>query len=171
MSGIGLHRGKPLLGAGTNCVEAVRVWSGVLCALLMAAEVQADSRRAYADVVSVKVSGAPGSYRFTVAIRSPDQGCDRYADWWEVVSEDGRLLYRRILAHSHVNEQPFERSGGPVPIAPTTPVWVRAHMKPDGYGGTVFKGSVRDGFRPHTPPSGFASGLERQPPLPAKCAF
>lgn len=50
-------------------------------------------------------------------MRSPDRDCGLYADWWEVVGEDGRLLYRRILMHSHPDEQPFTRPGGPVAIA------------------------------------------------------
>jgi hypothetical protein len=52
------------------------------------------------DVVRIEVEGKPGAYFFTVTLSSPDTGCARYADWWEVVSEDGRLLYRRVLAHS-----------------------------------------------------------------------
>jgi len=69
-----------------------------------------------ADVLSVEVTGSPNAYQFSVKIASPDTGCEQYADWWEVLSEDGQLLYRRILLHSHVNEQPFVRSGGPVNI-------------------------------------------------------
>lgn len=143
----------------------------VLGALLMGDVSMAKKERSFADIVSVRVSGSPGAYHFTVGIRSPDTGCERYADWWEVVSEEGRLLYRRILAHSHVHEQPFERSGGPVAISSTEQVWVRAHMHPDGYGGTVYKGSVRGGFRPAAPPPGLAGALERQPPLPGRCAY
>jgi hypothetical protein len=104
---------------------------------------------AHADIVKVTVTGEPGAYRFNVTIRSDDLGCDRYADWWEVVSADGKLLYRRILAHSHVDEQPFARDGGPVPAAPDTVVWVRAHMHPDGYTGKTlrgFAGESRRGF-------------------------
>ena len=67
---------------------------------------------AIAAVEDVSVSGDPGRYQFAVTIRSDETGCDQYADWWEVVSESGDLLYRRILAHSHVDEQPFARSGG-----------------------------------------------------------
>ena len=50
-----------------------------------------------ADVTSVRVSGEPNAYTFAVTVRSPDTGCDRYANWWEVVAEDESLVYRRIL--------------------------------------------------------------------------
>jgi len=67
-----------------------------------------------ARVTKVTVSGEANNYNFSVTIASPDTGCDQYADWWEVFTEDGVLIYRRILAHSHVTEQPFTRSGGAV---------------------------------------------------------
>ena len=124
-----------------------------------------------ADVLAVSVSGNPGSYQFSVEISSPDLGCEQYADWWEVVDESGSLLYRRILAHSHVGEQPFTRSGGPVPIDEGAIVIVRAHMNPGGYGGASLKGSIAGGFQPFELEPGFAAGLETQPPLPSGCAF
>ena len=124
-----------------------------------------------ANVVSVAVRGRPGAYEFNVGIKSADTGCQRYADWWEVLSEDGKLLYRRVLAHSHVDEQPFTRAGGPVPIAPETVVWVRAHMHPTGYGGQAFRGSVAGGFTAAELPATFAAALEKQPPRPDGCAF
>ena len=124
-----------------------------------------------ADVLSVSVSGKPGSYQFAVEIASPDTGCDQYADWWEVISEDGQLLYRRVLLHSHVTEQPFTRTGGPVDIVTDMVVYVRAHMNNSGYGGQVLMGTVRDGFKPVEVEAGFGSGLERVPPLPEDCAF
>lgn len=126
---------------------------------------------ALADVVSVAVSGSPGAYYFNVGVRSAETGCRQYADWWEVVSEDGRLLYRRVLAHSHVDEQPFARDGGPVPIQPSTVVWVRAHMNPGGYGGVAFKGSPQAGFRAMPLAREFAAGLAASAPLPDGCAF
>jgi hypothetical protein len=125
----------------------------------------------YADVLSVKANGEPGAYTFSVEIRSPDLGCQQYADWWEVVDEDGHLLYRRILLHSHVNEQPFIRSGGPVPIQAESVVWVRAHMNTGGYGGAAFKGSVQADFTQADLSPDFAVGLEQAPPLPEDCAF
>jgi hypothetical protein len=124
-----------------------------------------------ADVISVEVSGTENDYRFAVEIRSPDTGCEQYADWWEAVTEDGELIYRRILAHSHVNEQPFTRSGGPAAISADTIVIVRAHMHPDGYGGAAFKGSVQAGFEEIQLEADFAPELEFTDPLPDGCAF
>lgn len=127
--------------------------------------------QALADVTKVQVSGSPGGYYFSVTIRSPDKGCAQYADWWEVLGTDGRLLYRRVLLHSHTDEQPFERSGGPVPIQAETIVWVRAHMNATGYGGAALKGSVKSGFSVATLPPGFAADAASQAPLPDGCAF
>ncbi len=123
-----------------------------------------------ADVVRVAAKGAPGSYELTVTLRSPDRGCDHYADWWEVVSPDGKLLFRRILMHSHPDEQPFTRPGGPVAISAQETVIVRAHFHPTGYGGTALRGSVAKGFAVWSgAPSGFAEGLAREGPLPTEC--
>lgn len=124
-----------------------------------------------ADVISVDVSGSEGAYRLSVGISSPDTGCDQYADWWEVVSQEGELIYRRVLLHSHVEEQPFVRSGGPVAIAPDSMVIVRAHMNIDGYGGAAFQGSVESGFKETALKPDFASDLADELPLPDGCAF
>jgi len=125
----------------------------------------------FADVLSVSVSGGPGAYQFAVEISSPDTGCEQFADWWEVFNEEEQLLYRRILLHSHVTEQPFSRSGGPVDISADTLVYVRAHMNTTGYGGVVMRGTVRDGFEPAEVETGFGADLERVPPQPEDCAF
>lgn len=124
-----------------------------------------------ADVISVDVRGEEGAYQLSVQISSPDEGCNQYADWWEVVDEDGELVYRRILLHSHVDEQPFTRSGGPVEIAPDTLVWVRAHMHPSGYGGAVLQGSVSQGFIDAELGLDFVPELAESPPLPEGCDF
>ncbi|HHC80019.1 MAG TPA: hypothetical protein ENK46_09070 [Flavobacteriia bacterium] len=124
-----------------------------------------------AAVVSVTTSGNENAYRFSVGIQSPDKGCNQYANWWEVVTEDGHLIFRRILGHSHVNEQPFVRSGGTIDIAKDEVVIIRAHMNTSGYGVKTFKGSVANGFAPFTTGSDFASELASQQPLPSSCAF
>jgi len=124
-----------------------------------------------ADVLSVKVTGSPNVYRFSVEVASPDEGCEQYADWWEVLTEDGVLVYRRILAHSHVDEQPFVRSGGPVAIAAETVVIVRAHMHPGGYEGRAVNGTVKNGFEDVDLAADFAAEVETEPPQPTGCAF
>ena len=125
----------------------------------------------YADVLSVQVTGTAGAYQFAVEVASPDTGCDQYADWWEVFDENENLLYRRILLHSHVDEQPFPRSGGPVDIMEDEVIYIRAHMNTTGYGGQVMMGTARDGFKIAEVEAGFGSGLERVPPQPEDCAF
>lgn len=134
-------------------------------------EMQETVKTNLADIVSVDVSGNERAYQFSVGIRSPDTGCDQYADWWEVITGDGDLIYRRILLHSHVNEQPFVRSGGPVTIDQDTLVIVRAHMNTDGYGGIAFEGSVQSGFKAVDLDPSFAFHLSETQPLPEDCAF
>lgn len=124
-----------------------------------------------AQITKITVSGQDNQYTFNVTITSPDLGCNQYANWWEVIDLDGNLLYRRVLAHSHVNEQPFTRSGSAVSISETTEVYVRAHMNTTSYGNMVFKGSVADGFTAANLDSKFAKELQEVAPLPTGCAF
>ena len=64
-----------------------------------------------AKVVGVEVSKAgEGRYRFDVTLAHPDTGWDHYANAWHVEAEDGTRLGTRVLAHPHVDEQPFTRS-------------------------------------------------------------
>jgi hypothetical protein len=132
---------------------------------------EAESDPAQARVISVDVSGEEGAFTFAVEIASPDTGCDRYADWWEVVTPDGKLLHRRILLHSHVDEQPFTRSGGPVHVSSANDVLIRVHIHPDGYASSGLQGSAGVGFAPVVIPTSFAPQLETTPPLPEGCAF
>lgn len=122
-------------------------------------------------VTAVTCTGQPNAYTFSVTIESPDTGCDQYSDWWEVFTPDSTLIYRRILAHSHVNEQPFTRSGGPVAVGATDFVYVRAHMNNLGYGTQVFSGNVLDGLKLDSLGVNFAEGLETTEPLPIDCDF
>jgi hypothetical protein len=122
-------------------------------------------------VTAVTVSGEPGAYRFTVTVASPDTGCTQYADWWEVLSEDGELLYRRVLQHSHVDEQPFTRSGGPVDVEAETTVIVRAHMSNGGYGGAALRGTPAEGLSAVVLEDGFAADVAEMSPLPEGCGF
>jgi len=120
---------------------------------------------AVADVLEVSVTGTEEAFTFAVTIASPDSGCGRFSDWWEVVRADGSLAYRRVLLHSHVTEQPFVRTGGPVPVAGSDSVWVRAHMSDAGYGGQAFGGTPAGGLSAMAWPAdlGAGSGVEPSP--------
>lgn len=126
---------------------------------------------AHVDVVEVSVTGDDGAYTVYVTLRSDETGCDQYADFWELLTPEGALVYRRILDHSHPNEQPFTRSGGPVDVLGTDEIIVRGHLHPHGYGGDVLRGSLGAGFSLWTPPEGFAADLEAAPPQPEACLF
>ncbi len=139
--------------------------------VLVSCTEQNESKAQYADVLEVEVSGTENNFTFSVTIRSPDTGCEQFADWWEVITPDGQLIYRRILLHSHVNEQPFSRSGGPVNIDTQKKVIVRAHMNKTGYGGLAMQGTVKDEFLKMELASDFAVSLEKTKPLPTGCAF
>ena len=126
----------------------------------------------FAEVTAVEVTaGDPGAYTFAVTIQSPDTGCEQYSDWWEVITEEGDLLYRRILVHSHVEEQPFRRTGGPVAVQPDETVIVRAHMNPQGYGTQAMQGSAETGFEEVALPEGFAADLAESDPQPRGCDY
>jgi len=123
------------------------------------------------QVAKIEVSGNANAYTFAVTIESPDTGCDQYADWWEVVDLDGHLIYRRILDHSHVTEQPFTRSGENIGLAENKVVYVRMHMNNSGYSIQAQKGSVENGFQTTELNVTFAEDLEKVAPLPDSCAF
>lgn len=97
-----------------------------------------------ADVVSVRaVEAADGTWTFYVTVRHPDTGWEDYADGWDVVTPDGRVLkpdpdseFTRTLLHPHVEEQPFTRSQSGIAIPQeVSQVRVRAHDLVDGWGG------------------------------------
>ena len=124
-----------------------------------------------ANVIAVSASGEEGAYRLAVTLKSDETGCKQYANWWEVLSVEGTLLYRRILVHSHPDTQPFTRSGGSVAIQADEVVYVRAHMNKLGYVGIVMKGSVSKGFKAVTDFPNFPKNIETQSPLPKGCLY
>jgi hypothetical protein len=94
-----------------------------------------------ADVVGVKVRrNAGGTYDFDVTVKSVDRGWDYYADAFEVLAPDGKVLGQRVLLHPHETEQPFTRDLYGVRIPPgVTQVTVRARHKPKGYDGEAMR--------------------------------
>lgn len=59
--------------------------------------------------VDIKPVG-DGMYQVSVTLEHADTGWDHYANRWDVLDQDGNVLGSRVLAHPHVNEQPFTRS-------------------------------------------------------------
>jgi hypothetical protein len=94
-------------------------------------------RAGEADVVAVEAAqDGAGAWRFDVTVAHGDEGWEHYADRWEVLAPDGRVLGTRVLLHPHVGEQPFTRSLGGVAIAEGIDrVILRAHDSVHGLGG------------------------------------
>lgn len=98
---------------------------------MLAAVLAASPAFADAPVVEdVTISGTVVS----VTLSHPDTGWDHYADGWEVLDKDGNSLGLRVLAHPHVNEQPFTRSLSGVEIpAGTKTLFIRTRCNVDGW--------------------------------------
>jgi hypothetical protein len=90
-----------------------------------------------ADVLNVKVyCPIPESCTFNVTVQHADTGWKHYANQWDVVAPDGKVLGSRVLYHPHVNEQPFTRSLSNVQIpAGIKKVIIRARDLKHGWGG------------------------------------
>ena len=90
-----------------------------------------------ANVLKVKTScNTQNICSFKVSVKHNDTGWDHYANNFEILSMDRKILATRILHHPHVNEQPFTRSISNVKIPKNIKkVIVRAHDKVHGYGG------------------------------------
>jgi len=90
-----------------------------------------------ADIVDVKITKGPAdTFSFDVSVRHGDTGWKHYADGWDVVAPDGKILGTRELAHPHESEQPFTRSLSGVHIPKgIEKVTIRAHDSVHEYGG------------------------------------
>ena len=87
------------------------VFAGFVISAAMMPAITGIAAAGEADVVKVAVSQtAPGSFRFDVTVRHGDEGWDHYANLWQVLGPDGKVLGERVLLHPHDNEQPFTRS-------------------------------------------------------------
>lgn len=76
----------------------------------------------------------PGQWAVNVTLKHADEGWDHYADRWQVIDGEGRVLGDRILHHPHVNEQPFTRGLSRVVIPTNTHVvYIRAHDSRHGW--------------------------------------
>ncbi len=92
-----------------------------------------------ADVVEVKVR-CPSSCTFNVTVQHADTGWEHYANQWDVLAPDGKVLGTRVLYHPHVKEQPFTRSLSNVRVPQDIDhVIIRASDSKHGWGGVEQK--------------------------------
>lgn len=84
-------------------------------------------------------ANADGTYSFSATLAHKDEGWSHYANKWEVVTPDGRVIGTRTLFHPHVDEQPFTRSLArvEVPIG-ITEVIIRGYDNVHGAGDRTF---------------------------------
>jgi hypothetical protein len=119
-----------------------RLLQGALPGLALLAASATAGAGGPADVIGVAVrctgSETARLCDFDVTIRSDDRDMRHFADAFEVLAGDGRVLGRRELLHDHADEQPFTRELHGVRVPPgATWVTVRAHHRPLGFGGAA----------------------------------
>ena len=70
------------------------------------------------EVVDVKATQSSNkTWSFVVTLKHADEGWDHYANEWQVIAPDDKILATRTLYHPHVNEQPFTRGTQGVKIS------------------------------------------------------
>ena len=91
-----------------------------------------------AHVLFVEATQEAGEvWTFSVTVSHDDRGPNHWADWWRVRTPAGSELGRRVLLHSHEDEQPFTRDER-IRIPPGVRiVVVEAHDKVHGLGGAT----------------------------------
>ncbi|GIW42551.1 MAG: hypothetical protein KatS3mg076_3128 [Candidatus Binatia bacterium] len=126
-------------GAGTGRTGSTALGLAAALATSLAGALVTPAGAGKADVEDVRVEREEGgTYRFSVTVRHADEGWDHYANRWEIVAPDGRVLAVRVLRHPHVEEQPFTRSLSGVKIPEGIDrVTVRAFDSKHGGGGRV----------------------------------
>ena len=96
------------------------------------------SGTASADDVKILAAGfqhqSGNQWAVDVTLKHEDTGWEHYADNWRVVDGEGNTLGERVLAHPHVDEQPFTRGLGAVKVPEgITTVYIEAHDKVHGW--------------------------------------
>ena len=93
------------------------------------------------DVLKVDITKIDENvFIFRVTVTHQDEGWEHYADKWEIVSPESKVLGARILLHPHVDEQPFTRALAGVKIPKgIEEVTVRAHDTIHKYGGKTVR--------------------------------
>ena len=93
-----------------------------------------------ADVVDGRITAlGENRYRIDATVLHADEGWDHYANRWDVLAADGRVLGSRELAHPHENEQPFTRSLTLSLPEGTTLIRLQANDSVHGLGGKILE--------------------------------
>ena len=92
----------------------------------------------YADDVKIIAADFQSSngnfWTVNVTLQHDDKGWDHYADRWQIVDSESRVLGNRVLHHPHVHEQPFTRGIGSIMLPEgVTSVFIEAHDKLHGW--------------------------------------
>ena len=89
-----------------------------------------------ADVLKATATKTGDSWSVSATIRHADTGWKHYANSFQVLGPDRKVLGTRVLFHPHVDEQPFTRSltGIKIPVGIKS-IIVRAGDLVHGYGG------------------------------------
>ena len=135
-----------------------------------------------AVVLGVEVADqAASNTQLAITLKSPDQDCNQYADWWEILSQEGQLLHRQFITELHPYEQPFTVTNQSLSLSTDEKVVVRAHLKvtPDTenalgkpinpYADQAMVGSLKDGFKPVRLSSQWVASVAQQEPQPVAC--
>ena len=129
---------------------------------------------------------------FEVTVQSPDEDCEHYADWVEVITPDGALKGRQVFNQPHLNAPTFsEPLSTSEVIQPDEEVIIRAHFhgtyasgedplidsalrerigegryERSGYTDQALRGTVAEGFQSVRLSENYAKWLEEKEPLP-----
>ena len=93
-----------------------------------------------AAVLDATVTANPnGTYGISATVFHKDDGWSHYADKFDILTPDNRVIATRVLYHPHVGEQPFTRSIGNVQVpVGITEIVIRAHDNIHGDGERTF---------------------------------
>ncbi len=88
--------------------------------------------------VDISKKSSSGSRTIMATVRHADSGWKHYADAIEISTPEGVILRTRVLAHPHVNEQPFTRGASGINIPEgVRKIRVRAKDSVHGFGEAV----------------------------------
>ena len=63
------------------------------------------------EIIDVKArQQSDKTWHFDVTLKHDDEGWNHYANQWQIIAPDNKILGTRTLYHPHIKEQPFTRS-------------------------------------------------------------